>query len=239
MSRIPLWRKQAAEVTPAEQRVLLAANDLFRDLSETILSDVEKRTNMSSCDAGQVLFEPEQSGEVLFVLKRGHVQIYRLNPDGKKLIVSEVRPGGFFGEMALLGQGMFGNFAEATEESLICAMSRADILELFQRYPDVSMRVVDRLAQRLQEAESRLEVLAYQRLEARLASALLHECDPDDQTVHGLSQQDLAEIVGASRESVTRLLNQMAKNDVVRISRRKIVLLDVDALRALMSTPDG
>ena len=141
--------------------------------------------------------------------------------------------------MALLGQGMSGNFAEATEDSLICAMSRTDILDLFRRYPDVSLRVVDRLAQRLQEAESRLEVLAYQRLEARLASALLHECDPEDHTVHGLSQQDLAEIVGASRESVTRLLNQMAKNDVVRISRRTIVLLDVDALRALMSTPDG
>lgn len=237
MNRLFPRTPRKAELEASAKRTLLAANELFHDLDDDVLAEVEAMTNLSTCPAGQIIFEPEQSGEVLFFLKQGRVQIYRLNADGKKLIVGDAKPGTFFGEMSLLGQGMSGSFAEATRDSLICAMSRADILQLLRMHPDIAERVIGHLAARLGEAEIRLETLAYQRLEARLASVLLRERDPADGTVRGRTQQDLADMVGATRESVTRVLNQMAKQGLVELSRRQIRLLQPDALRRVIEAP--
>ncbi len=163
------------------------------------------------------------------------MQIYKLNADGKKLVLHDLKPGSFFGEMFMLGQGMADNFAEATEESLICAMSRADVYALLQVQPEVALRVIDHLAERVRRSESQLETLAHARLDARLALVLLRECDAIDHVVRGLSQQDLAERVGATRESVTRLLNQMARDGMVKIGRRKITVLDPERMRRLVA----
>ncbi len=112
-------------------------------------------------------------------------------------------------------------------------MSRADVSRLLRHHPDIADRVIEHLAARLRDAEVRLETLAYQRLEARLASVLLRECDPRTQTVRDLSQQDLAEMMGATRESVSRALNQMAKAGLVELGRRRIRLLDLDGVQLL------
>lgn len=238
MTRLFSRSAQRAQFGEAQKRTLLAANELFTDLDDDVMAEVVAMTNLTTCPAGQIIYEPEQTGEVLFFLKQGHVQIYRISADGKKLIVSDVKPGSFFGEMSLLGQAMAGNFAEANRDSLICAMSRSDVHDLLSAHPPIAERVIEHLAGRLQNAEARLETLAYQRLEARLASALLRECDPENNTVRGFTQQDLADMVGASRESVTRLLNQMAKANIVELKRRMIRLLDPQALRDMTSTPE-
>ncbi len=238
MTRLFPRSAQRAELGVIEKRTLLAANELFTGLDDDVMAEVEAMTSLTTCRAGQLIYEPEQTGEVLFFLKQGHVQIYRISADGKKLIVSDVKPGSFFGEMSLLGQAMAGNFAEANRDSLICAMSRGDVHNLLSAHPPIAERVIEHLASRLQSAEARLETLAYQRLEARLASALLRECDPENNTVRGFTQQDLADMVGASRESVTRLLNQMAKANIVELKRRMIRLLDPQALRDMTSTPE-
>lgn len=217
----------------AAKAKLLAANELFQNLDAAAMAEVSAMTDVSTCPAGQVLFGPENSGEVLFFLKKGHIQIYKLNADGKKLVLHELKAGSFFGEMFVLGQGMAENYAEATEESLICAMSRADVYALLRAKPEVAIGVIDHLAERVKSAESRLETLAHEGLEARVAQVLLQECDSEDMFVRGLSQQDLAERVAATRESVTRMLNQMARNDLVKLGRRKIEVLDVDAVRKL------
>ena len=229
MPRLLSRRQPLAELERTAKRTLLAANELFRDLGDDVMAEVEAMTNVTTCPAGQRIFEPGETGEVLFFLKAGRVQLYRLTPEGKRLIIDDVKPGAFFGEMALLGQALAGSFAEATKDSLICAMSRSDVLQLLHDQPDVALRLIGRQAQQLQEARSRLETMAYQRLEARL-----EKCQPGDETVSGLTQQELGEMLGASRESVTRLLTQLAKAGMVEVKRREIRLTDVPALQTLL-----
>ena len=195
-------------------------------------------TSATTCTAGQVLLEPRASSEVLFLLKKGRVQLYRLSAEGKKLIVAEVKPGGVFGEMAVLGQTMGESFAEAAEDSLLCAMSRTDVQRLLHEHPDIALHVVEHLARRLRDAEAQLETLAYDRLEARLAAVLLREVDSRDQCVRGLSQQEIAEMIGSTRESVTRLLNQMARQGLITIQRREIRIVDAAQVRALMESTE-
>lgn len=238
MSPLPRLRQPRAELERRAKRALLAANELFRDLDEEVMAEVDAMTSVTSCPAGHRIFEPGQTAEVLFFLKAGRVQLFRLTPDGKRLIINDVKPGGFFGEMSLLGQSIGGGFAEATKDSLICAMSRADVIQLLRHQPDVAQRVVERLAAQLQEAQSRLETMAYQRLDARLAWVLLQECEEPELEVRGLTQQDLAEMVGASRESVTRLLTQLARAGLVEVSRRKIRIRDLAGLRAILNSGD-
>ena len=213
------------DAAAAAKTRLLAANELFHDLDAETMADVSEMTNVTTCRAGQLLFGPENRGEVLFFLKQGQVQIYKLHAEGKKLVLYDLKAGSFFSEMSLLGQGMADNYAEATEDSLICAMSRGDVYALLESRPAIARRVIDHLAERVNLAEAQLETLAHEGLDTRLAIALLRASDADD-VVRGLSQQDLAERVGATRESVTRMLNQMAASGLVALARRKITVLD-------------
>lgn len=234
MSRLPGMHRPRAELERRAKRTLLAANELFHNLDDSVMADVEAMTNVTTCPAGQMIYEPGTTGEVLFFLKAGKVQLFRVTPDGKRLLLDDIKAGRFFGEMSLLGQSIGGGFAEATKDCVLCAMSRADVIHLLRRQPDVAQRVVEHLAAQLQEAQSRLETMAYQRLDARLAWVLLHECEEPERVVRGLTQQDLAEMVGASRESVTRLLTQMARDGLVAVSRRKIAITNVEGLQALL-----
>ncbi len=225
MTRLISRLARDPEAAAAAKTRLLAANELFHDLDAETMSDVSEMTNVTTCRAGQLLFGPENRGEVLFFLKQGQVQIYKLNVEGKKLVLYDLKAGSFFGEMFLLGQGMADNYAEATEDSLICAMSRSDVYALLESRPAIARRVIDHLAERVNLAEAQLETLAHEGLDTRLAIALLRASDADD-VVRGLSQQDLAERVGATRESVTRMLNLMAASGLVALARRKITILD-------------
>ena len=236
MSRfLPRLGRDRLSIDAAKRR-LLAANELFKDLDADVMAQIDAMTEITTSPAGQVVFGPENTGDVLFFLKQGRIQIYKLNADGKKLVLHDLKAGSFFGEMFILGQGMADNYAESTEDSVICAMSRADVYALLESQPAVALRVIDHLAERVRRSESQLETLAHERLDARLALILLRECDPRDRVVRGLSQQDLAERVGATRESVTRLLNQMARDGIVEIGRRKITVLEPGHLRQLVDS---
>jgi CRP/FNR family cyclic AMP-dependent transcriptional regulator len=228
--RLPSLSQPSSSVGRRAKRALLTANELFRDLDDDLMAQVEAMTSVTTCPAWQRIFEPGQTGEVLFFLKSGKVQLFRLPVDGKRLILDDVKPGEFFGEMSLLGQSIAGGLAEATKDSLIYPMSRADVVQMLREQPEIAQLVVEHLAGQLQEAQTRLATMAYQRLDARLASVLLHECEEPDLEVTGLTQQDLAEMVGASRESVTRLLTNMAKSGLVEVSRHKIRILNPAAL---------
>ena len=187
---------------------------------------VAEMTEVTTNPAGQTVFGPENTGEVLFFLKQGRVQIYKLNVDGKKLVMHDIKPESFFGEIFTLGQGTADNYAESTEDSVICAIKRTDVYALLEAQPEIALLVIDHLAERVRRSEAQLETLAHERLDSRLALVLLRECDPSDHVVRDPSQRDLAKRVGATCESVTRLLNQMARDGIVKIGPRKITLLD-------------
>lgn len=98
---------------------------------------------MQTCRAGRVFYTPGETGEALFILKKGRVQLYRMSPEGRKLVIARLEPICFFGEMSCVGQGMYNTFAEATEDSLICTMSRHDVERLLLSKPQVAVRILE------------------------------------------------------------------------------------------------
>ncbi len=213
----------------------LSEIEIFQDLTEQDMAQMDRTTTMSTCDPGRVFYGPEEAGEVLFLLKKGRVQLYRLSPEGKKLVVSILEPGAIFGEMSLIGQGMHNTFAEAIEECTLCVMSRLDVEHLLVNKPQVSLRIMEVMARRLKEAESNLEDMAFKSIPARLASLLikLSASQSTNGDVDGYTHQDLAEMIGTYRETTTQTLNDFKNQGWINIERKRIEILDQPALEKL------
>ncbi len=212
---------------------LLSDTDIFRDLTSRELEEIGRQTAMSTCRRGKVFYTPGETGEVLFILKKGRVNLYRINQDGKKLVTASVEPGTVFGEMSLVGQGMHDTFAEAAEECTLCVMSRSDVEHLLLSKPRVGLRFMELIANRLREVEARMETVAFKSVPSRLAASLLDLVHEGERNISGVSHQDLADMVGTYRETVTRILNEFRTEGYIDLGRLNVTILKPDDLRAI------
>ncbi len=214
-----------------EKTDYLSDVDLFRDLSERDMAELDRLTTITNVARGRVFYQPEDVSEVLFLIKQGRVQLYRISPEGKKLVIATLGAGTVFGEMALLGQQMHNAFAEALDDCLILVMSRADLERLILNKPSVGLRMLEITGRRLSDAEARLEDMAFKGIPARLASLLLRlAAERSSNDIVGLTHQDLAETIGTYRETATQVLNDLKAQGLIEIGRKRIGLLDPQRL---------
>jgi CRP-like cAMP-binding protein len=218
----------------ADKQGFLSDTDLFRDLSERNMAELDRVTTNTTVPRGRVFYRPEDVGEVLFLLKQGRVQLYRISPEGKKLVIATLGSGAIFGEMALLGQQMHNAFAEALDDCQIVVISRSGLERLIRNDPTVGLRILEITGRRLTDAEARLEDMAFKGIPARLASLLLRlAADHDTNEIGGLTHQDLAETIGTYRETATQVLNDMKSDGLIEIGRKRILILDAEKLQVL------
>jgi CRP/FNR family cyclic AMP-dependent transcriptional regulator len=211
--------------------------DIFQDLTGEEIAEIDRATTLTTCRRGRIFYMPEDTSQVLFFLKEGRVQLYRISPDGKKLVIGSIGPGAIFGEMALIGQGMHNTFAEATEDCVLLVMNREDVERLLVTRPKVALRVFEALGSRLKETESRLEGIAFRSIPARLASLLLQLADAHgDDTITGMTHQDLGEQIGTYRETTTQTLNSFKAGGLIDIGRKRITILDREGLERIAGT---
>lgn len=234
LDRLPR-RSRLRQVGAAREEVerlrarLLSENDLFRGLPPEEMEAIAGKLPMATCARGQLLYAPGETGEALFILKAGQVRLYRIAPDGRKLVLATVGPGTVFGEMVAVGQSMTDSFAEAVDDAVVCIMSRVDIEQVMLEHPSVAVELVRVLSRRLRTAEKRLEQFAFAPVPERVARLLLSLAH--DGEVAGYSHQELADMIGTSRETVSRAMVDLKTAGVVEIDRRCIKLLDIAALQ--------
>ena len=216
----------ADELTP--KLTYLLATELFRDLTPEELSRFHDSIHMRTCLAGHVFYRPGETGEVMFIMKRGSARLYRMAPDGRKFVFGHVPPLSIFGEMAWIGQGMYECYAEASEDSLICTLSRSDVTRLLTEHPACAIRLLEILGRRAAQAERQLEDLAFKGLIPRLADFLLREVVND--VVSGFTHQDIGERLGVYRETITYALSELKAAGIIAIGRRQIAVLDRERL---------
>lgn len=220
----------------------LHATALFQDLSPDEQAALEQRLPQATFEAGALLYSPEERGEVLFLLKQGRVRLYRLSPDGKTLTTAIVEPGAAFGEMALLGQGMQDSFAETMEKSVLYTLHKRDVQDVLLSDPRISRRLIELVSRRLEETEKKLAEFAFKNVPQRLASLLLqlaHAAPGQHQQPLPLpmryTHQQLAEMIGTYRETVTKVLNDFRQQGWIRIEHGRIVLVDPVALETIIA----
>lgn len=238
-------RGQAASIEPGSQGGRVPDNradaigylqmvQVFQDLDEAEIQEINRTLTLTTCRRGRILYMPEDTGEILFLLKQGRVQLYRISPDGKKLVIATIGPGTIFGEMALIGQGMHNSFAEAIEDCELWVMNREDVERLLMSKPQVALRIFEILGRRLKEAETRLEAIAFKGIPARLASLLLRLADEQGgDSIEGMTHQDLGEQIGTYRETTTQTLNTFKAAGLIDIGRKHVQILDREGLERI------
>jgi CRP-like cAMP-binding protein len=229
------------EKQPIDKHVYLRMIDIFRDLEPDEIETVGKRAPMQEVRAGTVFFSPEQAAEVLFILKKGRVRIYRLSAEGKALTTAILDEGTIFGEMTLIGQHLHTSYAEAETSCLLCLMSREDVKNLLLSDPRIAARVAEILGQRLLAAEQRLSSFAFKSLPQRLADTLLELARPPrlrllpsgaEKLEVPITHEALGEMIGTHRETTTKLLNEFRNEGLIELRRGKVIILDSDGLQA-------
>jgi CRP-like cAMP-binding protein len=209
---------------------LLAQAPVFRGLALEDLAALFPEVRHVQVPRETTVHQPTGETTVLYFLKRGRIRLYRLTPEGRKVILTELRPPTVF-----LGQGMAGEFAEAVEDSLICTVSLRALEGLLRRRPDVGLRLLELMGRRLWELTRRVEELATLTADQRLATVLLRLADADGETVEGVTQEELAEMSGTVRQTVARLLGVWRRQGYVEVRRRLVRIIQRDGLLALTS----
>ena len=207
--------------------------NIFQDLNEDELQALDSSVIMIPCDTGKIFYAPEDMGEALFILKEGKVQLYRISPDGRKIVTHTLAPGTIFGEMSLIGQGMYDSFAEATESCTVCKMGRADLERLLLEKPQVAIRILEVIGKRLLEIEARLEDIAFKKVSGRLASLLLRLMKEQGATIAGYTHQNLADAIGTYRETTTQTLNRFKAQGLLNTGRKRVEILDPEGLQVI------
>jgi CRP-like cAMP-binding protein len=204
---------------------------------------LQETTRMQEVKRGHRIYQPGDPSEHLFLVKSGTIKISAFDPSNREVLLAFRHPGDVFGELALLDESPRDHLAKAHEDSLICALRRDVVLRLARESPDVAFRVLTLMGRRIRQLRRRIEELSYKSAPARVARALMDLADEHGvQDSRGmviafrLSQTDLANLVGLTRETVNVVLHQLQKKGVIEADRRVIRLLDLDRLRMIQKT---
>jgi CRP-like cAMP-binding protein len=207
--------------------------DLFERLTHAERQRLERAALLRPFKRREIIYFPAEPGQTVLVLARGRVKIKVLAPDGKETILAFIDEGELFGELALVDSEPRREFAEAVEDSQVVAIPRQDMLWLMGRRPDVALHVTQLLGLRRRRIETRLRNVLFRSTRERVAGLLLELVDSHGRQVAGgweirlrLSHQELANLIGATRESVTLSLGRLRAERLIRVSRRQIVVLD-------------
>jgi len=224
-------------MTLEEQVQVLSRVEILESLSEEELRELLRRNPETSLEAGEIFYNPQDRSEKLFILKKGRVRIYK-TADGRELTLAEVEPEEVFGEMALTAQRLQGAYAQALEPSTLISMSSEELEQLILEEPQVALRLVKLLSERLRSYESRMEDVTLKDVPTRLANLILLLCEGEGVVNHeGIkipqhyTHERLGTMIGANREAVTRAFTKLQDEGVVELRRRLIRIRNIEALR--------
>lgn len=204
-------------------------------LADRAMQDLDYLANvchLSEIPKHSVIYLPGDPAETVYFLKQGRVRISRLSEEGKQITLLVLEAGSLFGEMAVLDdQAHHESIAETMENTLLCHTSKQNFEQFLQRNPDLSLKIAKLMGKRLRQVENRLEDVAFLPVEARLYKLLGHLAREYGQLSESgtriqlrLTHQDLGQLIHATRQTVTELLNQFESAQLLSTERRQLVL---------------
>lgn len=210
-------------------------NGFLADASVALKEMMADLARTRSLKAGEVLFEHGDEGDTFYAVVDGALEFSILSADGRKLSLDVMHPGALFGEIALFDPGPRTATVIALGPARLLAVANADMIAAIERSPDLAIDMLRLAGQRMRWMGFQLSEQVFLPLPARLARKVLHLSAHLDGTepMLSLSQADLAEFAGASREAVSKIISRWGKSGIVRPSRGGLRLLNRAALQDL------
>jgi len=216
---------------------LLRKVSLFADLSDEELERLAQSTHRRSFAEDMIIFHKDSPGESLYLIESGRVRIFVLSESGQEISVNIYGPGEVFGELSLLDGLPRSAGAIALEHTVTLALHRTDFVRLLEANPHMAMNILKVLSARVRYTTVYAESLAFLDVYGRVASKLLELADRYGVEREGteiglrLTQSELATWVGATRESVNKVLGTFRELGLIDITSQRITILDTPGLR--------
>ena len=212
---------------------LLQSVALFWDLSEEELGYISEKMIARHYESGKFIFLEDSEGEQCFFVVQGSVKVTRLSKDGREVILAMLNEGEFFGEMALLdGESRSANVI-ALEETEVLTLNREDFLVVLHDYPQIAIQLLKEMADRLRKSDRQIASLSLSDAEKRIALCIIRFADEQGIIQRGQVsipkmpiQQDIANMAGTSRETVSRAINLLEKEHFIKRQGRELLILD-------------
>lgn len=217
---------------------LLARTEVFGDLEERELVEVAQVAVPRHWERGEVIFREGDQGDTCYLLRSGAVVLTREHQDGRMVALAELRAGALFGELAMFRGETRSATAEAIEPTTAVALLASDMQRIIRRSPDLALKFLGTLAERVSKTNERLLQQSFQTVAGRVASALLAqviarqaEGAPQEDVLIRSTQAEIANLAGTSRESASRFLATLERAGVVTLGRGKVTVHDPGRLR--------
>ena len=218
----------------------LSSSELFEGLTDAALADIDGRLRAAGFRKGELIYSPFDRGDALYLIEAGRVRLYRSAHDGRQLTLAMLDEGEAFGLVPVNGDDLHDAYAEAMSDCVLRVVPAADLERTAAEHPQVALNLMRSLSQRLRSVEDRLESLAFRGVAARLAGQLLELMERYGRvTPQGIriderfTHMQLAEMIGASRETLTKVLNELRESGLIDVRERLVWVLDADALEHL------
>ena len=221
---------------PHEEEVVRRA-PLFTALDEAAAVSLRASMDAVKIAKGSILFKEGDDGEHLYVIVDGKLKLGTSSGDGRENLLSILGPGEMFGELSLFDPGPRTSTATAVTDAKLLSLSHEKVIPWLRENPEVSLQLLTRLSQRLRRTNEAVGDLVFSDVPGRVAKALIDLGDRFGKTIpegllvnHDLTQEELAQLVGASRETVNKALADFAGRGWLKLDGRSVLIADVDRL---------
>jgi len=221
-----------------EKMDFLKEVELFSELKEEKVLLLARLLSLRKYRKQSIIYQAGEKSSEFFLLKEGTVKTGKMSTSGKEMIKSIIHEGAIFGESGILGIYVYDNFAIAMDTSVMAyAVDIKDFKAFLQNEPALCWKVINNIGQKLKYAERRLESLIFKDARERIIDFLKDNARVIGQKVgyetlikHSLTQQDIANFTGTSRQTVTSVLNDLKKSNQIYFKRRSILIRDMASL---------
>jgi CRP/FNR family cyclic AMP-dependent transcriptional regulator len=210
---------------------------IFKNLAESELSILANRAIRKRFPKESIIVQEDDEGDSLMIILSGRVKVVLNSEEGKEIILSILRDGDFFGEMSLLDGEPRSATVIAMEDSTLMIIQRNDFLYQIEKYPSIAKAILAEMSRRMRRADERIGNLILLDVYGRIARFLLDLARTEGTKVEGgvmiekrPTQQDIASIVGTSRETVSRVLNELNRRRLIALSGKSITIYGTDEI---------
>ncbi len=211
---------------------------LFSGLDDEVASALEASMSSATLRRGEILFSEGDDGDQLYVVTEGKIKLGRTSPDGRENLLAILGPGQMFGELSFFDPGPRSATATAVTDVELKSLGHEALSPILNAHPDVAHALLNQLAGRLRRTNEVVGDLVFSDVPGRVAKALLdlasrfgRRADDGIHVNHDLTQEELAQLVGASRETVNKALADFASRGWLRLEPRSVVILDLERLQ--------
>ncbi|MFW5999347.1 MAG: Crp/Fnr family transcriptional regulator [Halanaerobiaceae bacterium] len=206
---------------------------IFSRLDEKNIKLICQRANERQYNTGEIVFFEKDEVKKIYLLASGRVKLSMLSPEGKEKVLTILQEGDIFGEVSVFAEDPQPMTAEVVEDARLLILAWDELEEIIGRDPSIAIKIIDALSRKTRLLTTQIRELVFQDAAGRLASLLLRFLDDFGHSINGgeiidivLTHQEIANLIGTSRVTVTKLMNEFMDEGIIKKYRRKIVVKD-------------